>query len=156
LDNQQFLKRLASLPRQRTQALPAVLLAQQVHGWVPDDAIQEIASHLRLTINDVESIVTSYPELNRHPLREIVARVCNGLSCWTHGSDDVLAELEAQLGVSTRESTTRRRVSLETTPCCFACAVAPVVEINGDLHGRVKRERIASLIQAAIDQRNGE
>jgi len=142
----QLAKRLGALPRERTQLLPALLLAQAHLGYVSDWAVERIASHLRLTVNDVEGVATSYPELRRRPPGAHVVRVCTGLPCWTAGSERVLAALEAALRVRAGETTADGRVTLEEIACCFVCAVAPAVEVDGRCAGRLTPEATTALV----------
>ncbi len=143
-----FERQLRALPRQRTQLLPALLLAQAAFGYVSDQAVEQIAAHLRLTPHAVEGVATSYPELRRQPSGAHVVRVCTGVSCWTAGSDQLLVTVAAMLGVQGGASGADSPVSVEEVPCCFLCAVAPVVEIDGICHGRASVERVRALVAA--------
>jgi NADH:ubiquinone oxidoreductase subunit E len=147
----QFVQRMGALPPERAQLLPALLLAQAHLGYVSDWAIERIASHLRLTVNDVEGVATSYPELRRRPLGAHVVRTCTGLPCWTAGSERVLAALEAALGVRAGETTPDGRVTLEEVACCFVCAVAPAVEVDGRCRGRLTPEATMALVAQLRD-----
>ena len=59
MDDAEFARLLAALPRQRGALLPALLLMQRTYGYVSDDAVQAIAAHLRLTVNVVEGVATA-------------------------------------------------------------------------------------------------
>ncbi len=146
MNDAEFDRLLVALPRQRTQLLPALLLAQSTLGYVPDWAVERIATHLRLTVNDVEGVATSYPEVRRQPPGEHVVRVCTGVPCWTRGSYRLVAALESSLDIRLGETTSDRRFTLEETPCCFLCAVAPVVEVDGVCRGRVTEEMARTLV----------
>jgi NADH:ubiquinone oxidoreductase subunit E len=142
---------LAALPRQRAALLPALLLAQRTHGHVSDEAMRTIAAHLRLTVNDVEGVVTGYPDLRRRPVGAHVVRVCTGLSCWAAGGADIVAALASALGITLGETTPDGALTLEETSCAFACAVVPVVEIDGVCHGRLTIEGATALVSALAE-----
>lgn len=146
MNDAEFSRLLVGLPRQRTQLLPALLLAQSALGYVPDWAVERIAAHLRLTVNDVEGVATSYPELRRQPPGERIIRVCTGVPCWTRGSYRLVATLESALGICLGDTTPDGRTTLEETPCSFLCAVAPVVEVDGVCRGRVTEEVARMLV----------
>ena len=137
IDSQAFKARLAELPRDRTHVLPALLLAQDSFSWVSDHDVRAIARHLRMTPNDVEAVATSYPEVRRRSPGRVVIRVCDGASCIVNQGTEVLSVLENHLGIRANESTSDGEFSLELTPCCFACGMAPVIEVNGTLSGRM-------------------
>ncbi len=151
LPEAQLARQLVALPRQRTQLLPALLMAQASLGYVSDLAIERIASHLRLTVNDVEGVATSYPELRRRPQPAHTVRVCTGLSCWIAGSEPVLAALQAALAVRAGPGPADGRIVLAETGCCFLCAVAPVVEMNGVCLGRMTPDTVTGLV-TGLDQ----
>lgn len=138
---------LAALPPQRTALLPALLLAQATYGYVPDRAVEAIAAHLRLTANDVEGVVTSYADLRRHPAGgQRVVRVCTGASCLASGGSRLLTALESVLGIGCGETTPDGRITLGETSCCFVCAMAPVVEVDGACRGRVTEAAARAIV----------
>ena len=146
-----FLHLLAALPPERSQLLPALLLAQERAGFVSDQAVVQIAAHVRMTVNEVEGVATAYPELHRHALGRRVIRVCTGLGCWTAGAERIASALEAACGVRLGQTSDDGAITVEETPCCFVCGVAPVIEIDGVLHGRVTPETASSLATGSAD-----
>ena len=108
--------RLAPLPRERTQALPALHILHDLAGYLPPEGLEEIGRWLHIPNSDLYAVATSYTEFRSHPAEPDVVGVCRGLSCRLAGSDGLLAGLRAA----------ERRV--EERECLFACAVAPVVD----------------------------
>ena len=148
-DGAEFGRLLVVFPRQRAALLPALLLAQRTHGYVPDDAIRAIAAHLRLTVSEVEGVATAYPDLCRQPAGRHVVRVCTGLSCWTAGGANIMASMASALGIEPGETTLDGALTLEEMQCAFICAAAPVVEIDGVRRGRLQSEAAVALVSAA-------
>jgi NADH:ubiquinone oxidoreductase subunit E len=68
-DDAEYAHRLANLPRQCAQLLPALLMAQAILGCVPDWAVERIAAHLELTVAEVEGMAAAYPQLGRQVTR---------------------------------------------------------------------------------------
>ena len=149
MDDAEFARLLAALPRQRGALLPALLLTQRTYGYVSDDAVQAIAAHLRLTVNAVEGVTTAYPDLRRWPIGSHVVRVCTGLSCWTAGGAEIMDALASALGIEPGQTTPDGGLTLEETGCAFVCAAAPVVEIDGVCHGRLDKAAAKVLISGA-------
>lgn len=139
MDDEAFERRLAAVPRERTQLLPALLLAEQTSGYISDGALRRIAAHLRLTVNEVEGVATAYPELHREPRRAPVVAVCTGTACNCAGAQEVLARLEEMAQTGSLE--------VEEVACSFLCAVGPIVEIDGLRHGRVSPDGLAALLE---------
>ena len=133
---------LDDLPGERTWVLPALLRVQRQFGFVSAEAIKAIAQHLRLTPNDVDGIASGYPELRRVPPVHSVVRVCAGLSCALAGADELRISLER--GASSA-------FEVRGVSCLFACAVAPVVEINSRSLGRAT---LASVLESLPSERD--
>jgi NADH:ubiquinone oxidoreductase subunit F (NADH-binding)/NADH:ubiquinone oxidoreductase subunit E len=114
---------------------------------VSDSAIKVIGSHLRLTPNDVEGVVTAYHELRRTPAGNRIVRVCSGPACLAAGGQRMLEELSSSLGIRPGESSTSG-TTLEETACCFCCAMAPVIEVDGRTYGRQSLEQAKDLLKS--------
>jgi NADH:ubiquinone oxidoreductase subunit E len=133
---------LTEFPRERTAVLPALLRMQQALGYLSNEAIESVAAHVRMTPVEVESIATGYPDLRRTEPKGLLVKVCTGLSCSLEGSKQLLAELERDrllLGIE-----------VESTPCTFNCATAPMVDIGGRLLGRATRSSIDACIRSEL------
>jgi NADH:ubiquinone oxidoreductase subunit E len=119
---------LAGVPRARTQALPALHLLHDLAGYLDPEGIEEIARWLHLPKTDLYAVAASYTEFQMTPPLVDAVYVCRGLSCQVAGATRLAAELRA---------TGRTVVEHE---CMFACAVAPVVRVGGEIRGRVDSE----------------
>jgi NADH:ubiquinone oxidoreductase subunit F (NADH-binding)/NADH:ubiquinone oxidoreductase subunit E len=148
LSTMSFDQRLDELPRERSQLLPALLLAQEMLGHVTDDAVRQIAAHLRVTPNDVEGVVTAYPDLRRASSGQRVLRICTGPACLAAGGQRLLEAVASNLGVRPGETSTVG-ITLEETACCFCCAMAPVIDVDGLNYGRQTIEQAEALIQGS-------
>jgi len=140
---------LAAFPRERTWLLPALRAAQLAERWLSPDTLDRIAAHLRVPKSEVWGVASHYPELRlARPGRQIV-RVCTGVSCRVRGGGDLLAACEQRLGVRAGQTTADGAVTLEELDCAFACSVAPIVEVDHALRGRVAPGDLAALLGAA-------
>lgn len=129
---------LQTLPRTRTALLPALLIAQSADGFVSDEALQAIARHTRVSVNEAEGVATAYPEIRRTPSHLPLVRVCTGESCRCAGAARVLDAATLAAG-STYE--------VEPVACFFLCGVGPIVEIAGERRGRIAPEAVRDWMQ---------
>src|SRR3989442_15989128 len=128
---------LAAPPRARTWLLPALGAAQHGERWLSPDTLDRIAAPLRVPKSEVWGVASHYPELRlTRPGRRIV-RVCTGVSCRVLGGRELLAACEQRLGVRAGQTAADGGVTLEELDCGFACSVAPIVEVDHALRGRV-------------------
>ena len=139
---------LSRFPRERTWLLPALHALQHRDRWLSSEALTAAAEHLRVPRSEVYGVATHYPEFRlRQPGRRVV-RVCVGLSCRARGGLDVLAACERRLGITAGDTTADGAVTLERLDCGFDCAMAPVVEVEGEHHGRVTAGAVDAVLHA--------
>ena len=81
-----------------------------------------------------------------YPLRVNV--VCDSISCFLTGYDEVKASLEKNLGIGMGQTTTDNRFTLLPICCLGACDKGPTMMINDDLHGDLTPQKIAGLLEA--------
>ncbi|HXG04751.1 MAG TPA: NAD(P)H-dependent oxidoreductase subunit E, partial [Candidatus Binatia bacterium] len=136
---------LARFPRERTWLLPALHAVQHALGWLPESALREVAVHLRVPASEVWGVASHYPEFRLAPRGRRHVRICTGVACALLGGRARLEEAARRLGVGPGEVGADREVTLEAADCLFACSVAPVVEVDGVVRGRVTPADIAAL-----------
>jgi NADH-quinone oxidoreductase subunit F len=128
---------LARFARERTWLLPALDAARRAEGSASHENLTAIAAHLRVPLSEVWGVATHYPELRLTPPGRRLIRVCTGVSCQARGALALLRECERRTGVAAGATATDGAVTLEEMDCAFACGVAPVVEVQHRLAGRV-------------------
>ena len=139
---------LATFPRERTWLLPALQAVQRAERYLSPDALEAVAAHLRVPKSEVWGVASHYPELRlARPGRRLI-RVCTGVSCRVRGGRELLAACERRLGVRAGQTTADGAATLEELDCGFACAVAPVVEIDHAYRGRVTPDALDALLAA--------
>src|SRR5439155_22054032 len=139
---------LAKFPRERTWLLPALQAVQRAERYLSSDSLDAVAAHLRVPKSEVWGVASHYPELRLAAPGRRVVRVCTGVSCTLRGGGELLAAGERSLGVRAGRTTADGAVTLEVMDCAFACAVAPVVEIDHAYRGRVAPGALDALLAA--------
>jgi NADH:ubiquinone oxidoreductase subunit F (NADH-binding)/NADH:ubiquinone oxidoreductase subunit E len=142
---------LAPFPPERTWLLPALQRVQADRGWLSAEDLAAIAAHLHVPASEVYGVATHYPEFRLAAPGRHVVRVCAGVSCRVNGGLGLLAELERRLGVSAGHTTADGEVTLEEADCCFACSVAPVVEVDHAYLGGPTAEAVLAACRAPHD-----
>ena len=142
---------LSPFPRDRTWLLPALHALQHRDRWLSPEALAAAADHLRVPRSEVYGVATHYPEFRQSRPGRRVVRVCVGLSCRARGALDVLTACERRLGIAAGATTPDGAVTLERLDCAFDCAVAPVVEVEGEHRGRVQAGMVDEML-GALDQ----
>ena len=120
--------------------------AQGIFGYLPKEIQLHIAKKLNISASKVYGVVSFYTYFTTEPLGQYKISVCLGTVCFVKGSDKILEEFEKELGIKVGQSTKDLKFSLEGLRCVGACGLAPVVTVNGKVHGKVKPEDVKDII----------
>jgi NADH-quinone oxidoreductase subunit E len=136
----------AMYPQRQSALLPALYVAQGEIGYLPDDALDEVATLLDLPVTEVGSVASFYTMFYRHPVGKNILSLCTNLSCHLLGADTMAAYLSEKLGVGNGGTTADGQFTLEFVECIGACDYAPAMLVNGELHGNLNKESIDRLL----------
>ena len=120
------------------------------YGWIPDEAILQLADELNLSRADVYGVVHFYHDFRTEPPGRHIVKICQAEACQAMGSRELTTHARRSLQTELHE--TRNDITLEPVYCLGNCACAPAVMIDGRTHGRVHARRFDRLVDAA---RNG-
>lgn len=135
-------------PERRSAVLPALRLAQDEHGgWLPSEALREVADALEVTPAYCLSIASFYDMLHLEPVGKHMVEVCTNLSCALAGAQAVLDALADELGVAPGRTTDDGEVSLRAIECAGGCGRAPVVVVDHVYHEPVRPEDVPALVE---------
>jgi NADH-quinone oxidoreductase subunit E len=95
----------AQYPERKSAVMPALHLAQERHGWLPPDALREIAEALDLTPAYVQAVASFYDMYHLEPTGRHEVAVCTNVSCALVGAQAVVEAFEETLGITTGETT---------------------------------------------------
>lgn len=140
------------LPRFETThaaLLPALHMIQHTYGWVPQQAMLEIAEHLKLKPADVIDTASFYEEYWLHPKGKHVVAVCRSIACEFCGQQAITDAVRAKLGIEVGETTDDESFTLIELECIGACGGAPAILIDETLHESVTPEQVAGLLDEA-------
>ena len=107
--------------------------------------MQKIADSLRVTAGEVYGVVTFYAQFRLVPSGKNLVTVCRGTACHVRGGTRILREVEQRLGVKPGETTPDMEYTLETVACIGACALAPNMTINSDVHGTLTTKKVGEI-----------
>lgn len=114
--------------------------------YLPREALDEVASRMRIPLIDLYSIATFYNGFSLVPRGEHDIRVCLGTACHLKGGARLVEALERELGVREGEMTPDGQFSFETVRCVGACALAPLVLIDGRYHPKMTQRKLAHVL----------
>ena len=130
--------------------LSSLLAVEDELGYIPKEAVEEVANFTQSTINDVWAVASFYPNFRFEPPCEHQVELCWGASCHLVGAMALIAEVLDLADLQTEGDTTDGRLSVRFNTCLGACAQAPVISVDHRLVGRLSpeaaREQVARLL----------
>ena len=123
---------LAKYPADQKQsaAMSALAIAQDEHGWLPNELMDEVAKYLGMPPVAVYEVATFYNMYNLKPIGKHKVTVCTNLPCALSGGVDAAEYLKHKLGIGFRETTADGKFTLMEGECMGACGDAPVLLVN--------------------------
>ncbi len=122
---------------------------QTKYRYLPEKALRMVAKETNRSFVDVYGVATFYKHFSLKPRGEHLASVCIGTACHVRGAPSVTAEFERQLGVSDGETTPDKQFTLKTVNCLGACAMGPIVVVDGHHFSGVKADDTDDIIEKA-------
>lgn len=149
-DRDEILHVIAHYDDPRAASIDALKIVQRRHGWVPDGAIPLIGELLNMPSSDVEGVATFYNRIYRQPVGRHVIAVCDTISCFLMGYEQIYGQLQAKLGIKPGQTTPDGRFTLLPISCLGACDRAPVLMINDDTHFNVSVDNLDQLLEQYV------
>jgi NADH:ubiquinone oxidoreductase subunit E len=106
-------------------------------GYLPEDEIRQAAADLSAPLSLMFSAASFYAAFSFRPCGRHKVHVCEGTACYVKGSPELLARLQAELGVAPDETTADMAFTLKRVRCVGSCGLAPVVRVDGDTYGQL-------------------
>jgi NADH-quinone oxidoreductase E subunit len=130
----------------RSAALPALRLAQERHGWLSRQAIEETAEALEVTPAFCFSVASFYDLLHLEPTGRHTIDVCTNLPCALCGAQRVVEAFESELGIRAGETTPDGEITLRAVECLGGCGYATVVAVDDRYHQHVRAETVPEIL----------
>ncbi len=134
-------------PDKRGAAIDALLTIQRRRGWISDDTLLAIAQFLEITAEDLDSIATFYNLVFRKPVGRHVAFVCDSISCWIKGCEQVQEQIKTLYEVDLGQTSPDGRLTVLPIACLGQCERAPALMIDQDVYGDVTPEKIGQIME---------
>ena len=147
-NRQETLKTLKRFGRKRENLIPILQKVQARLGYLPREAMVEIAIHLDIPEIDVYGVVTFYNQFRLNPPGKHSIRVCLGTACHMKGGYITLDAWKRRLAIERGETTPDREFDLDTVACVGCCTMAPVTVVDNQPEGKVEPTKVDGILLA--------
>ena len=132
--------------------LSSLLAVEDELGYIPKEALEEVAEFTHSTVNDVWAVASFYPNFRFDPPAEHKVEVCWGASCHLVGAMSVFKSVLEAAGMEDEGDTADGRLTVKLNTCLGACAHAPVMAVDDHLFGRVTPQSAAQKVINGLQQ----
>ena len=144
----------------RHERAPSSIIAvlqdvQDEVNYLPEGALRYVAESLDIPVAKVFSLATFYRAFSLEPRGEHLVQVCMGTACHVRGAVKIIDVLEREMGIRAGETDERLEFTLETVNCLGACALGPVVVVDGDYYGEMNPAKTSRMLKR-IRQRHSK
>ena len=133
---------------QRGACVEALKIVQRHRGFVSDEALQDIAPLLGMRVDELDGIATFYSFIFRKPVGRHMILVCDSVSCWIMGYEEILKHLKERLGIGFGETTGDGRFTLLPVSCIGSCHQAPALMVDGMLYGDLDIPKVNEILKS--------
>lgn len=117
------------------------------YNYLPESAIKFVAISLNIPLSQVYNVATFYNAFSLKPCGKHKICLCMGTACHVRGSKTILQKLERALNITSEETTPDSQFTLKTVNCLGACALGPILVIDGKYYGQMKINKVDSILK---------
>lgn len=139
---------LERYPTRESAVMPALWIVQDELGHVPPAAVEWLAVKLGVAPARVWEVASFYTMYRTEPQATHVLQVCHNISCHIMGAPDILAHLEARLGVRRGGRTPDALFQLEGVECLGSCGSGPCLQLGRHLYENLTPAKVDALIES--------
>jgi len=133
--------------KRKTWALISILQdIQKQDGYLSQEVLRRISERMEIPLTRLYGVATFYKTLNLIPQGRHSITVCSGTACHVRGSKRIVNEIMSFLNVEPGGTTEDGEFTLNVVNCLGACAIGPVVVLDGKYHGKMTMPKVKDLL----------
>jgi NADH-quinone oxidoreductase subunit E len=147
---------LAHYEHKQASCIEALKVVQRHRGWVSDESLHDLALLLDMSPDELDGVATFYNLIFRRPVGAHVILLCDSVSCWIMGAEQLRQHLQARLGIDFGATTADGQFTLLPIPCLGTCDHAPALMIDDELHRDLDGPGLDQILEAYDKRSRGD
>ena len=139
-------KVIGEVPVRKSACIEALKVVQHHRRWISDESLRDVADYMGMSAEELDSVATFYNLLFRKPVGRHIILICDSISCWVMGYDNIRNSLVERLGINYGETTPDERFTLLPNCCLGTCDTAPALMIDKDLYKNVTLDQLDGIL----------
>mgnify|MGYP006279328921 CR=1 FL=1 len=140
------------MPTRKSACIEALKIVQRHRRWISDDSLKAIADYLEMSPDELDSVATFYNLIFRKPVGEHVIFLCDSVSCWIMGYEQIKETITNKLGISFGETTEDDLFTFLPIQCLGTCDRAPAMMIDEALYRDLTPEKVEKILDEYRDK----
>lgn len=141
-------KEIALVPVRKAACIEALKIVQDHRGWISDESLESIAAYMEMSTAELDSVATFYNLIFRKPVGRNVILLCDSISCYVMGYENIYEHLKTILDIRFGETTADGRFTLLPNACLGCCDHAPALMINNELYRDLSSDKLDEILNA--------
>jgi NADH-quinone oxidoreductase E subunit len=137
---------IQSFEKKPENLIPALHALQDKLGYLPDEAMHEVAAWLDVPVSNVYGTATFYTMFATEPKGRYTVRLCDSPPCHIEGSNLIKKAIVDELGVKPGETSEDGNFTFEIVSCFGLCGVAPAIMVNEDVYGNLTPKSVRDIL----------
>ena len=146
-DNKRTQAIIENYGTEERELIPLLLEIQAEHHYLPEEALRQVAAKMELPLIQVYQVASFYKAFSLEPRGKRLVTVCMGTACHVRGAHQVMDRLETTLKTKAGHTTADGEYTLEGVNCVGACALGPIVIVDGEYSGQMSAQKADRLIK---------
>ena len=127
--------------------IPLLAELQEIMGFIAPDGVEYLSRELDIPPAEMYGVATFYAMFRLQPQGKHIVRLCRGTACHVQGSARIGEQLQRTLSVPEGGTTEDRMFTLQFVACLGCCSLAPVMMVDGEVHGRLTPEKAVEVLE---------
>jgi NADH-quinone oxidoreductase subunit E len=139
---------LAKYQRNRGMLVSILQDVQAEYNYLPKESLVKVSKDLDIPLSQVYSVATFFKAFSLTPRGRHLINVCLGTACHVRGAVRIMEEIERDLSIKEGETTKDLKYTLERVNCVGACALGPIVIVDGEPVGDMATNKVKPLLDS--------
>ena len=135
---------------QRGSLIQVLQNTQALYGFVPPEAMRQIADRMRVSLSKVYSVVTFYSQFYLERRGKHILQLCDGTACHVKGAPTLVSAIKKEFGIDPDQTTADGELTLEVVYCLGSCALAPVAVLDGQVMGGMRQDLLIDVVRKRV------
>ncbi len=125
---------------------------QAQYNYLPRPALEQVSKKMGVSMSRISYMATFFSAFSLEERGKHICTVCMGTACHVRGAPQLVETFERVLKIKAGETTRDKMFSVETVNCVGACALGPLVIVDGEYHGNQTATKIERLVKKVRKQ----